>query len=110
MARVPVNVLVFPYRRRASGVAEFVLFRRADDPGFWGIIYVTKQPALSDDSKRQAGASHKVEISPAMLLAGETALADLGEASPSVAAEVAYRAMELARMREQALREIASNL
>ena len=35
MARAPLNVLVFPFRRRADGLVEYALFRRADDAEFW---------------------------------------------------------------------------
>lgn len=35
MARMPLNVLVFPFRRRAEGVVDYVLFRRVDDADFW---------------------------------------------------------------------------
>jgi dihydroneopterin triphosphate diphosphatase len=31
MARAPLNVLVFPFRRTAAGAIEYAIFRRADD-------------------------------------------------------------------------------
>jgi len=34
MARQPVNVLVFPFRKNADGEYEYAIFKRADE-GFW---------------------------------------------------------------------------
>ena len=35
MTRAPFNVLVYPYRLRSNGRAQFAIFRRSDDVGFW---------------------------------------------------------------------------
>ncbi|MGH6956629.1 MAG: NUDIX hydrolase [Caulobacteraceae bacterium] len=37
MARLPLNVLVFPFRRGRDGL-EYALFRRSDDADFWQAV------------------------------------------------------------------------
>ncbi|MCB0721649.1 MAG: NUDIX pyrophosphatase [Ignavibacteriae bacterium] len=54
MARQPINVLVFPFRKNSEGEYEFAVFKRADNP-FWQAI----SGGVEDDEELHLAASRE---------------------------------------------------
>lgn len=71
MARQPINVLVFPFRKNADGEYEYAIFKRSDE-GFWqgisgGVDYgetiemSARREALEEAGPSMDGSLHKLD-------------------------------------------------
>jgi len=62
MARAPLQVLVLPFRRRADGVLEYAVFRRADQDACWQGIAGGAEPGETAEQAARREMAEEAQI------------------------------------------------